>query len=301
MYTITRPEAQGDRITLFPSPDCARAMAGAGKPILRVAVRHDERCRRVSPLWTDPVLFDPSWTAPAELCADGSVIARGPIPEPLFIPCPPRWGGGSLIPSDRTAIAVHPQRRDTVRSRTIEIEGLKAHARAAPVRERSRQEEWSCYTYRLGVHELSLFDHHPSSRAIAAVQQGPAEFALVEEGPVLLLCYRFGEAAPWGAAPYSRPDGPRDELEPPLPGSPNEARALLHVTLIDAEDGSPRAMRNLTLSLDFTRTLHEAIREQARYVFDPREQKRVLDSLRRRHPTAEALVLHALVRSIGSC
>jgi hypothetical protein len=85
LYTPTRPVDQGDRIRLYPSPDAARAEAGSDRPIFEVAVRLESRQRRVVPLWTLPQAFDPTWTTPAQIHADGSVTARAPIPRPLFV------------------------------------------------------------------------------------------------------------------------------------------------------------------------------------------------------------------------
>jgi hypothetical protein len=85
LYTLTRPALQGDRIQLYPSPDAAQARAGGGQPVIEVAVRFDARGRRVVPSWTDPHVFDPMWTAPAEFHPDGSITAKGPIPGQLFL------------------------------------------------------------------------------------------------------------------------------------------------------------------------------------------------------------------------
>jgi len=85
LYTHTLPTRQADRIRLYPTSDAARAEAGDGRPILLVALRFDALDRRVNPLWTDPQSFDPTWTAPAEFHADGSITAKGPIPESLFV------------------------------------------------------------------------------------------------------------------------------------------------------------------------------------------------------------------------
>lgn len=84
LYTPTHPVQQGDRIRLFPTIDAARAVAQDGRPVLGVAVQFDAPCRRVTPLWVDAQIFDPAWSTPAEYHYDGSVTARGPIPEPLF-------------------------------------------------------------------------------------------------------------------------------------------------------------------------------------------------------------------------
>src|SRR5438552_3741445 len=88
LYTLTRAGQQRDRILLFPSFDTARAVAGDEQAVVRVAVHFDERCRRIAPLWTNPQAFDPTWMTPAESHADGTITAKGPIPEPLFVEGP---------------------------------------------------------------------------------------------------------------------------------------------------------------------------------------------------------------------
>jgi hypothetical protein len=85
LYTTTPPDQQVDRIRLYPNPEAARADANDELTIHGVAVHLDRGDHRIIPLWTDPQLFDPAWMTPAELLADGSIIARGPIPTPLFM------------------------------------------------------------------------------------------------------------------------------------------------------------------------------------------------------------------------
>lgn len=84
LYTFTNPADPYDRIRLFSSPEAARATE-VHKPVRVVALGADIRMRRVIPLWTDPKSFNPSWSAPAQWHADGSVTAKGPIPSSLFI------------------------------------------------------------------------------------------------------------------------------------------------------------------------------------------------------------------------
>ena len=85
LYTIRRPVVWGHYVHLFPSATAARTAAEAGDAVLAVAVRFDAPARRITPLWTDADRFDPAWSAPAELYPDGSVVARGPVPGPLFV------------------------------------------------------------------------------------------------------------------------------------------------------------------------------------------------------------------------
>jgi hypothetical protein len=88
LYTVM-PTAQGDRILLYASEQAARASADAGRPICSVAVRFEARHRQIIPLGGRPEGIDPTWAAPAEQHADGSITAKGPIPEVFFAACPP--------------------------------------------------------------------------------------------------------------------------------------------------------------------------------------------------------------------
>ena len=133
-----------------------------------------------------------------------------------------------------------------------------------------------------------------------AVARGEAEFALIDESPLLMLCARFGDAIPWISAPFCWHHLPSEErVLPPAAGSEDERRIQLQIILIDGDDGSVKATRCVTFSLDFTRALNEAIREQARLPFDPREQERRLKELKRRCPTPHAMVAYAAARTLG--
>ena len=112
LYTLASLLHQADRIRLYPSAEviCSR---GGGRSIVGVSVRFVARDRRVVPLWTDPAQFDPAWTTPAELHADGSVTAKGPIPGPLFVDHP----GVKLPEIDRPRLLIvedHAPTRNTL-------------------------------------------------------------------------------------------------------------------------------------------------------------------------------------------
>ena len=74
----------------------------------------------------------------------------------------------------------------------------------------------------------------------------------------------------------------------------------MHLSLFEAGDATPRAVRNVTLWLDFTRALNGALREQAKQRIDPRAYDRVAARLRDRCPTTDLLVARSRVRSPGS-
>jgi len=156
------------------------------------------------------------------------------------------------------------------------------------------------YSYFRGDHELTLTLRGVEGHHAAAVARGEAEFALIDELPLLMLCARFGDEIPWISSPicwHEIPGG--DRVLPPLAGSDAERRLQLQIVLIDGDDGSVKATRCVTFTLDFTRALNGAIREQARLPYDPREHDRRLKDLRRRCPTPHAMVAYAAARTPG--
>ncbi len=86
MYTKTRPSKQGDRIRLYQSQQAAEGALGQdSERLFSVAVTLDKAGRRLYPTWICPQTFDPAWSTPAYVDADGIVTARAPIPRPLFL------------------------------------------------------------------------------------------------------------------------------------------------------------------------------------------------------------------------
>ena len=157
------------------------------------------------------------------------------------------------------------------------------------------------HSYHHGQHDLTLLVKGDGERHIADLRSGEAEFALVVEDPLILIGSRFGDAIPWSLAPYNWHFTPREaQILPPLAKSPGEERIALAVVLVDAADKTIRARRCVTLSLDFTRALNEAIREQAQLPFDPRAQTRAMADLHNRGLTARSVVARASCRTLGS-
>lgn len=156
------------------------------------------------------------------------------------------------------------------------------------------------YIYADGEHDLLLRMRGIGDRHVEAVRGAEAEFALLADDPLILLAARFGDAIPWSVASYCWHHIPRGrQTPPPAPHSPEEKRAFLAVALADAESGTVRATRNVTLSLDFTRALHAAILRQAQVSWNSKAAARAQADLDHRYPTAEALVVQASVRSLG--
>ena len=168
-------------------------------------------------------------------------------------------------------------------------------------KERGAAGGFSEYAYRDGLHEIRLLVNEASTSHAEAVRSGPSEFALVFEDPVVVLCAKFGDAVPWTAAILRTQHTSREPGSlPPAANADDESRALLHVALVDKASGATRVERNVTLWMEFTRALHEAIRERARAPFHPVEHERTLARLCRRYPTHASLAESARTRSPGS-
>lgn len=88
LFAIADTERSPDRIRLFQTPESAQDQSRGDQEVIAVALEVDPQGRRVTPLWTDAREFNPEWDAPVQFHADGSVTARGPIPEPLIVAVP---------------------------------------------------------------------------------------------------------------------------------------------------------------------------------------------------------------------
>jgi hypothetical protein len=133
--------------------------------------------------------------------------------------------------------------------------------------------EGTHYRYRRGGHELIVSRRGVTERLVAVVEQAPADFALVVDGPWIVLCYRFGDASSWSVAPpFNWHMVPEKERVVPAEvelSSETYSRlwSTLWIRLVDSESGAVRARRAVALRPEFTRALHEAIRSQAREPF----------------------------------
>jgi hypothetical protein len=143
--------------------------------------------------------------------------------------------------------------------------------------------------------ELALFRDQPSYQEVEAVRIGRAEFGLYVDRDLVVLCYHFyGHAGdiPWRDAPYSWHRVPAAErgAVPDVAQLGPDTRAVLHVVLVDAMGGDIRAVRQLSLSPTFTRSLYAAIANQAALPWEPDDYTRRLLKLMRRHPLTTSLV-----------
>ncbi|MEO6808281.1 MAG: hypothetical protein ABI353_04130 [Isosphaeraceae bacterium] len=159
--------------------------------------------------------------------------------------------------------------------------------------------EGAQYIYNQLGHHLNVSIRGVTAAQVEAVRDEEAEFALFADEPLILVCCRFGAAVPWMIATFCWHLVPRPMRNlPPAAGLPGEQPLKLAVRLLEMKDGSVRAERELSLDLDFTRALHEAILDQARLNFDPRSLERAQAGLERHYPTPPAVVARARVRCL---
>lgn len=153
------------------------------------------------------------------------------------------------------------------------------------------------YNFYANGHDLQLFFAGLTEMEIEEVQTGECEFALdVESGIIFFLC-RFG-SQPWSDAPYTWHRVPEEQRVLPEPEATSDSRALLQVLLIDASTGILKAIRAVSLSPQFTRALHRAIREQSMAVFNQEKYDADLAILYGRLSTKE-LLKRAILRTKG--
>ena len=149
--------------------------------------------------------------------------------------------------------------------------------------------ETAQYQYRSGQHELVVFMREPTAAEVRDYRKGRARFSLVVQQPVILMLYRLG-AEPWSDAPYSWHLVPEPERDLPSADLESGKRSALQVVLVEAATGIVRALRLVSWSPPFTRTLHAAIREQAAAPWDAQLYDTVLAQLMRRESAGLARV-----------
>jgi hypothetical protein len=156
------------------------------------------------------------------------------------------------------------------------------------------------FAFSPGGHELTVFSPAIGPELIDDVRRGPAEFALIVQNPVIVLAYRFGESIPWEDVPYCWHLQPEFRRVVPAAVVAPEARALLWITLVGADDGIIHAQRGMTLSPPFTRALHDAIRHQAMSPFDSSDCTAAISSLYPPHQDTVDRLASAVARTMGN-
>lgn len=140
------------------------------------------------------------------------------------------------------------------------------------------------YQFRFGNHRWILGDQVLSARRETAVRTAEAEFALVVEGPLIVLGSRFG-GLPWmWASPYNWHFAPPAErtVPPRVPltrASFTRLWASLRIMFADSADGTFRLLRATALHPRFTHALHAELHEQAVRPFPVKAAGRALEKL----------------------
>jgi hypothetical protein len=130
------------------------------------------------------------------------------------------------------------------------------------------------YGYDEAGHVLQLFFASPTNAEVEAARKGRVELALyhTSDHEVLMLAYRVlvdgREVIPWSDAPYSWHAIPAERRAHP-PVLTGEQRPVLELHLVDTKTGLLRALRRVSMSPEFGRTLHAAISAQAARSPDP--------------------------------
>jgi len=157
--------------------------------------------------------------------------------------------------------------------------------------------EGAVYRFDRGGHELLRIVRGIEEDVAEAVARDPGEMALLIDGPLVILCSKVGRALPWSGASFHWHRIRRSERIMPTSAEQTKAGSRLDLMLMEATGGRIRAVRSLTLPLDFTRVLHEAILDQVRYTYDPGAERRAMETLLRRCPTPDSLVGYATIRA----
>ena len=153
---------------------------------------------------------------------------------------------------------------------------FRADLRALRARERAMR-QGAEFSWGPNGHELRIVLPGLRSAEVTAVESGRIEAALLVEPPVLFLLIRFREQTDrvalglvysccWWGSPEERTDPP--------------ASAVVRFVLVEGQSGIVRAIRTFSFSLEFTRSFHGAIDEQARLGYDPAHEVAVEAMLR---------------------
>jgi len=167
-----------------------------------------------------------------------------------------------------------------------------------PIRPRVPTYVWT------GGHALILPLDRITGDELRAVKKGEAEFAVVEDGPVAALLFRFGDALPWSDAAFNILDGGRlsaealASIESTSLGS--HGRSLLTAILVERCSNIVQAIRVTTLSRAMSREMLDVLRRQIAFgpISDPEMRARA-SALYEQYPTSEAMLPAASARCIG--
>lgn len=159
---------------------------------------------------------------------------------------------------------------------------------------RQQWPEGADYNFRDRGHEFRIFIPNASPAEIAAVHEGRVEFGLIVDLPELYVISRYWHPNEPRVimsfhCSYSihRLDHDSRTLPPAWEDTSPALRALVTIILVEATTGIVLALRALTYSPEFTRTLHHAIAEQAVMPYDPAEHEARVDAKVRAFDTGQ--------------
>lgn len=158
----------------------------------------------------------------------------------------------------------------------------------------------SYYLYDRQGHQLTWVVRTPSEVELDPFRQSNVELALVLEPPLIMVCCRFGPGCPWLASAFQWHLVPPGARALPQSGPGRDTDVPLVMEIEEAHTREVLASRTITLVPEFARVLHEAILEQARFPYDPSEERRALNKIRSRCPIMGALVAYATVRAVAT-
>lgn len=157
--------------------------------------------------------------------------------------------------------------------------------------------EFNC---RAGGLELLLRFGQLSRQEIDDCARGECEFAILVEGLVVFFLYRFGKSIRWSDAPYSWWLVPEDQRTPPTWAPGEQSRQILQVVLLDAANGTVKAIRAVSLPPPLSAAIDVAVRSQAstpwvgQKAFDA-----AIAAAYTKHTKTESMVAAATARSKG--
>jgi hypothetical protein len=162
---------------------------------------------------------------------------------------------------------------------------------------KTRWQEGTDFNYRSGCLELRMFFSRLTQSDIRAIRNGPCSFHLAVVNDTLFFLFQFGNACPLSDSSYSWHLVAEDERTIPPTLSPGEM-ALLTIILVSSEDGIIRALRQISLSHNFSVALFDAIRAQIERPFSRAEHDKRIAETYVQYPTSQALLRRATATCI---
>ncbi len=156
--------------------------------------------------------------------------------------------------------------------------------------------EGALYRFDQTGHEILRIVRDVDDNLAASVARDPVNLALVIEGPLIVMCSRVGENLPWAGAAFHWHRVRRSDRILPTSEFDVISGSKIDLMLLDGQGGRVRAVRSLELPAEFSRVLFDAILEQARFNYNPTEERQALKALLRRSPTPGLMAAFASMK-----